>query len=280
MSLAVALGVVTLIMAGLGFKMSEPATATSRAKWAYRIIFAICAVISLVLIATQSYRAEKDQERAEKDQVELKGAIEKGTNETQQLKQGISDIKQLLSSRNFEGAESLADRLLNPLHGVLIPANDPTPNNACSDWGPIPSDAALLLLGDSASYTTASAGISVKGEKLLSFSRTAAGINLNVRVYSKTSKVIAQITDNELFVNPSNIFHAKRPDWSTLIISDNNGSEVLHVYFINRNAIKVMGVLATAEGPITIDEHSIQTSSGPIQMRLSRNCYPNGILSK
>jgi hypothetical protein len=153
------------------------------------------------------------------------------------------------------------------LHGLLIPANDPTPHTECRD---IPSSAVILFLGNSVAYTTfETAAIKIRGQAIVSFANVPGGINVSARVYSQTNKVVAQITNNELYVNPSNLFHTERPDWHTLIVKDNQGDEVLHVYFINKNAIKVLGTFYVPGADPVIIEETRQI----IGVTTSANCF-------
>jgi len=157
------------------------------------------------------------------------------------------------------------------LHGVLIPANDPTPITECD----IPPETTALFLGDSVAFTTAkTAAIRAKGDELISFKTVPSGVYISARVYSPANKVIAQITDNEMFVNPGNIFLApQRPDWHNLIIRDNQGEEVLHVTFINKNVIKILGSFSTPslKWPIVISEHHLHVPGAGFE----RNCFGN-----
>ncbi len=143
------------------------------------------------------------------------------------------------------------------LHGVLIPAIDPMPKTDCPVW----PDANVLFLGDSVFFTNDRlAAIRVDGNEIISFKETPAGIYISANVYSQANKVIVQITDNELFVNPGNIFHSSRPDWHTLVITDNIGIEVLRVAYINKQAIKIVGTFSSPNlgRPIFIKEDRLE----------------------
>ncbi|HEY8205140.1 MAG TPA: hypothetical protein VIF81_10470 [Pyrinomonadaceae bacterium] len=144
------------------------------------------------------------------------------------------------------------------LHGVLIPANDSTP--PLPEGCDIPSDSVVLFLGDSVGYSISGElpVIRIKGENIISFSRGAGGVFMNARVYSIANNVVAQVTDNEIFINPGNLFHPERPDWHTLRIKDNTGAELLFVRYVNRRTILIRGTFYTACGPILVNAKDMQ----------------------
>jgi hypothetical protein len=259
------LAVLACFSAILGAYMSAWPPQTKRAKITLVCIFGGLGAIGVILVVVQTNQQAKNerenaeaQQRAERSQQELKATLNRGVDETNKLKEGLAELKEILSQPDSaEKAQEQIDKLLG--HSVLIPANRPTPPNPCTSHGEkIPPDAVLLMLGGFASYTSSkSVAIKARGEDVISFSRDRAGILVSARVYSPTNNVLAQITDNELFVNPSNVFKASRPDWHTLIIRD-NVSEVFRVSFVNRNAVKISGVLATSSGPIVLGEGEIR----------------------
>ncbi|HEY3102549.1 MAG TPA: hypothetical protein VGJ69_03105 [Pyrinomonadaceae bacterium] len=144
------------------------------------------------------------------------------------------------------------------LHGVLIPANDPTPPFPEGCTTP-PPNAVILILGPAFGYTTEGMPVlRTETDTLLSLSRGPGGVYVSARVYSEANRVIAQIHDNEFHINPSQVFHRETPDWSTLVIKDNNGVEVLRVSFINRFTIKVLGTFFTPEmGAVRVTDDEI-----------------------
>jgi hypothetical protein len=94
--------------------------------------------------------------------------------------------------------------------------------------------------------------IRLKGQEVFSISRDEGGISVSARVISVDNKVIAQITKNEIYVNPSGYFVLKRPDWPSLIIEDPKGHQVLNVYYINPSTVRVLGSFQTLGGPSII----------------------------
>lgn len=155
-----------------------------------------------------------------------------------------------------------ADQVTKPrpeLHGLLIPANDPRPGY------PLPAeigdDAVVVFLGDSRLITKGKVtGIEVMGQKLISVTTGAEGaIAISARVISPANKVVAQITENEFYVNPDNFFRMRRDDWHTLEVVDQVGNQVLYVRYLNPTTIKVLGSFYIPNQPPTIiaEDHFI-----------------------
>lgn len=159
--------------------------------------------------------------------------------------------------------------------GLLRPASEPTPPTPCSS---IPKDAIILLLGDSASWTTAShhTVLKVDGEDLLSIDRKNSGIAVSAKIYSRDRKLVAEIIDNEFNINPSNYFRRERPDRHTLVVFDQQGQRVLYVRHINSSAIKVLGTFYSARNIVRINENEVML---PNNTRLSRFCFGNNMVS-
>src|SRR6266545_4854182 len=102
--------------------------------------------------------------------------------------------------------------LLEPeLHGFLIPANDPSPVNPCQH---VPQGALSVYFGNSVAFGTMfpASIINVAGEELLAMNKTEDGISISCKVFSRDSRVVAEIIDNEFHINANNYFRKKRPD--------------------------------------------------------------------
>lgn len=127
------------------------------------------------------------------------------------------------------------------LHGVIIPAEEQTPANACGTE--FTEKRVVLLLGGYASVGVFQDQIPIKmGERdLMTMYRSEAGIEISTRVISSDNKVVGQLTRNELFLNPDNAFHLERKDWHTLQVVDQSGAEVFYVHYYNRSAIRIRG---------------------------------------
>ena len=132
------------------------------------------------------------------------------------------------------------------MSGLLLPANDPSPDNVC-DHGPfqIPSGMMFILLGNSASFTNRfpHSVIVVKGEPVLTLNQKGDQLAVSAKIFSADGKIVAEIIDNEFSINPNNYFRKERPDKSTLVVYDQEGKKVLDVRFINPNTIRFLGIL-------------------------------------
>lgn len=130
------------------------------------------------------------------------------------------------------------------LHGVLIPANDFVPDNPCIKQVGLagPRSVISIFLGTVFVYTSnPQTSIKVGDEVIFSFVKEKAGIRISARVISPHNQVVAQITDNEIFINPDDTFRSERPDWHTLIVADRKGNRVLEVRYLNPNMMAVYG---------------------------------------
>jgi hypothetical protein len=154
-------------------------------------------------------------------------------------------------------------RELEKVEDWLYPANDPDP--PCSTKFPLPDDAIALYLGNSRL---------VAGRKVLMWPvlvpqdrRIAApvlvvergssrriAIDLDVR--GKDGRIIARIKRNYFVINSNNILTKQRPDRSTLIVTDQEGMEVLNARYLNRHAIHLLGTFYVAgqNEPVVINE--------------------------
>jgi hypothetical protein len=155
-------------------------------------------------------------------------------------------------------------------HGVLLPANDPSPLSPC---GKIPSDAITLFLGNSAVFNNVfpHTVLMVHGESILSIGKIGPGMTVSAKVFSADGRIIAAIVDNEFFINPNNFFRRERPDKSTLVVFDQGDREVLRVRYLNPSAIKILGIFNFPEiAPIVIKENQ-----QVIGDRFSAFCFGN-----
>lgn len=139
------------------------------------------------------------------------------------------------------------------LHGLLIPANEFSPPNSCVDG---PRAGVSIYVGNWIVFTKdTNAVIKAQGQDILTITKSEGGIWVSARVLSVENQVIAQITNNDFYVNPSNYFCLTRPNWHTLIVEDPKGNRVLDVYFINPSTIRVIGTFYTPNGsPIIFRE--------------------------
>ena len=159
--------------------------------------------------------------------------------------------------------------------GLLYSATEPTPPTPCQN---IPKEALILVLGSSASYTTAlhHTVLRVAGEDLLSIRRKNECIAVSAKIYSADRQIVAEIIDNNFRINPSNYFRREQPDHHSFAIFDQQGERVLFVRHLNYSAIKILGTFHTARGIVKISEEEVFV---PGRDRLSRFCFGNGVVS-
>lgn len=137
--------------------------------------------------------------------------------------------------------------------GLLVPADEPTPPNPC---GLIPGDAMLVILGNSASWGTAfpQTIIKIGNDKMLTMDEIAGRIAISGKFFSRDGKIVAELKDNEFYINPNNYFRKKRPDTHSLVVYDQESTEVLNVRFINAHTIKFTGVIRHPRATVVISE--------------------------
>jgi hypothetical protein len=152
---------------------------------------------------------------------------------------------------------------LDRLADWLYPASDPDP--ACSTKFPLPDNAIALYLGNS--RLVAGKKVSMWGAlnpqdrriptPILIVEQGSRGrIALDLDIRGSDGKIIARIVRNYFVINPNNILTKSRPDRSTLTVTDQEGSQVLNVRYLNQHGIHLLGkfyVIGQKE-PIVINE--------------------------
>ncbi len=145
----------------------------------------------------------------------------------------------------FDKSKNLAKRvtLTEALEGLLIPANEPDPPNPC--WHmTIPNEALKMFLGNTnLVWTTGTQAVVLRfgKQEVLSIRRTDKGAAVSAKVFSEDGKVVAQIVDNQFYINPNNFFR-KAGDKHSLVVYDLEAQEVLRVRYLNTLSFKVTGV--------------------------------------
>jgi hypothetical protein len=156
-------------------------------------------------------------------------------------------------------SEAVRVDLVEALKNLLLPGNEPDPPlpPSCPN---IPPNALKAFLGDSLVYTTtAEAGIvKIKGIDLLDLRRTSSGIAILAKVFSEDGKVVAQIVDNRLYVNPGNFLRIDNPDSHSFAVYDLHQREVLAVRYMNLQSVRVLGIFQLPESPpVVISQNEI-----------------------
>ena len=151
---------------------------------------------------------------------------------------------------------------LEAIEDWLYPASDPDP--PCSTKFPLPDNAIALYLGNSRLIAGKKVSMwSVINPQdrrietpLLVIEQDADRVALDLDVRGNDGKIIARIRRNYFLINQNNILTKRRPDRNTLIVTDQEGTEVLNVRYLNPHAIHLLGtfyVIGQKE-PIVINE--------------------------
>jgi len=138
---------------------------------------------------------------------------------------------------------------LESLDGVLVPANDPYPDDiSCA----VPTGSLALIYGDSVIYadnnhlSILSVDTAQSHKELLSLERDKNGdVFLNADVRTADDRLVVSISKNHFEVNQNNVMdsHAPRPDRSTINLKDQYG-HVLEIRYINRHAVRLVGTFS------------------------------------
>lgn len=154
--------------------------------------------------------------------------------------------------------------------GILTPDNKPIPDNPiCKN---IPSNAIALFFGNSVAYTSTfpHTVIEVGGQPLLIIDKQKENITITAKFFSNDGRVIAELKENQFFINPNNYFRIERPNDHILIVYDQQGNQTLNVHFLNSSVIKLLGRFYLPNRPPIIINEDWQTYGG---LRMSGNCF-------
>ncbi len=138
---------------------------------------------------------------------------------------------------SFRAHAKNTERELSLLHDVLIPANDPDPFKQCAPVG----DEVALYFGANAFKTDnfPLVVLSIADKPVVTLDRDAQkGISVSMDVIGIDGKIVARIDKNAFTVNPNNYLSQKRPDRSTLVVTDQYGDEVLNIRYVNPKVVQ------------------------------------------
>lgn len=162
-------------------------------------------------------------------------------------------------------------RELEQFEGWLYPASDSDP--PCDTKFPLPDNAIALYLGNS--RLVAGKGVSmwavlVPQDRRISTpilvveqgSRGRIALDLDVR--GEDGRIVARIQHNYFVLNRNNLLIKQRPDRSTLLVTDQKGTEVLNVRYVNRHAIHLLGTFYVIgqKDPVVINEMTQDMGGG------------------
>jgi hypothetical protein len=155
-------------------------------------------------------------------------------------------------------------------HGWLIPANDPTPPNAC---GTIPSDALVVIAGSNAVWTQRSELIAFLfghcGGPHIEWKSN--GLRVTQDVFAENGKLVARIENDEFHLVSREISYAQRSDdRSELSVFDPEGNQAFHIRFVNPHAVQITGVFFCDGSKLLINDSQLIT---PIGIHNSNACF-------
>jgi hypothetical protein len=173
---------------------------------------------------------------------------------------------------------------LEQFEGWLYPANDP--DLPCESKFPLPDNAIALYLGNSrliAGRNVSRWPVLVPQDRRIASpilvveqeSRERIALDLDVR--GEDGRIVARIQHNHFVLNRNNMLTKQRPDRSTLLVTDQKGTEVLNVRYINPHTIHVLGtfyVIGQKE-PVVISEMRQDMGGGHIVVSGTCNASPD-----
>lgn len=175
--------------------------------------------------------------------------------------------------RTFEGGPGIPFED-GEVHGVLKPANEPTPPNGC-DGRPIGADSLKILIGDNAITRTgmgSAVPIGIRDCEPLSMERRPDGVFVNASLFDRENGAVITIRDNKInALNGANYTARQSRDESRLTIKNSKGTELFYVRFLNPTTIQFRGFLGcSANETILVREN--QPVPGFI---MGGNCFGN-----
>ena len=189
----------------------------------------------------------------------------------------------------FSEPRPTTDLSSNPA-GLLVPANEPTPeiaydtelealhpaaydslkhrhwaqDNLPPGYLKVPKNELVVLFGP-LMISTPDADFSVLrlyGRNLVRLSRIGSGIAVSTDIFGEDGKIMAVVSSNRFQVSVKNAALFDRPDSHSLIVYDDKKHPVLSVRYINRQTLKITGDFRT-EGkyPVLVNEKEIKFGS-------------------
>ena len=152
-----------------------------------------------------------------------------------------------------------------PWRGWLQAANDPTPPTAC-DRG-VYRPEALLVLGREGIGLFGeghSRALSIGDCDNLSLERSADGIKVNAELYDVHGNTLGNIVGNGYKIERNGVIIERSGDLSTLVVHDKDGTELLYIKNMNREAVKVRGIFSCPSVPgvhVIITDNNLRIGS-------------------
>lgn len=143
---------------------------------------------------------------------------------------------------------------LQRLNGLLIPADEPNPTDACQPNG----DRLVVYMGSAVAFSTedfpvvllaAEQPAPLPPEPVLSIDRNQDGsMNLSGNLFDKDGKIVAHIERDHFDVNPNAEWKFLRHSFSDLQVFDNYNVMILNVHVYNSHAISLSGLFHGSSG--------------------------------
>ena len=132
----------------------------------------------------------------------------------------------------------------------LVPDDLPSPSNICPGGNTI-----TLLLGNNSfgSSVFPYTAVQVANEPVITIDRgTDNTIYVSANVRSPEGYLLARITDNKILILPQHATLSPRLNLHELSVLDEYGNVVLDVYYMNKNTIRITGIINSNGHAITV----------------------------
>jgi hypothetical protein len=168
-----------------------------------------------------------------------------------------------LTKKDLDDAiERLRSEMRPGLRSLLLPANDPTPPNACDNYPAANNSQMKLVLAGPmttayAPRKTPFAIVRIRNEDLLQVESAPGGVVINATIRDETGQLIEMITKNILHTYSPNDYQLTSDEHSLLILNSHD-QIVLYVRYLNPRALKVLGIFESPlRGLVRVEESSV-----------------------
>jgi hypothetical protein len=173
--------------------------------------------------------------------------------------------------------------LLRFLSGALVPANLPNPPDICEMQNPfriahgwpaieVPADAMRVFLGNTEVYSTSQRFMVLKidDDETMLLQKTETGMFVSLRVRDQEGRLIAQVVDNQFFINPHNSFQIKGAGTNSLKVYNGRGDRIFDLELLNPRVVIILGTFFGPQGEeITIGKDQQIFTDAKIGSKLS-----------
>jgi len=152
------------------------------------------------------------------------------------------------------------DKRLSQSSDWLVPADEPTPENACDNK--VPTDSLLIILGSLAAFNNhfPHTVLAIGGTPLLQLDKNQKGeIAVSTDVMDDNDNEIVEIEHNH-FTPANDVFMVKRKDLNSLsVIVKHEKQEVLNVRYLNAQVIRITGIFNRHGIQVIATQSSVET---------------------